>query len=183
MNLEKGSGLNLSKTAITKHKIIVGVKWDGDLDLDLSAISRNYGEKKSKEQNILFYNQQSIAGMKHSGDAREGDASIKSYNESIEIDLDLCRKMYSDIEIILTIFDEKKTDPKFGMTNVTIDIICDNNIIASSNISDMFPEARGMHLATINNKNPQSDETEYHVVLEASANNLAGFLTEAGIEC
>ncbi|AUR86277.1 TerD domain protein [Vibrio phage 1.084.O._10N.261.49.F5] len=82
LNLSKQKTINLTKSAPSMKEFKIGLSWDADTDLDASMIV--LGEDGSRKD-IVFYGNLEGKGIKHSGDARDGEAA--GDDESITVNL------------------------------------------------------------------------------------------------
>lgn len=96
LNLTKNSSINLTKALPSVVKFAIGLSWDANSDLDASALKLTaQGKIKDPDsQNVAYYRnatnnpygepQNPVAGITHSGDARDGAAA--GDDETIVVD-------------------------------------------------------------------------------------------------
>lgn len=83
LNLTKNKTVNLTKSAPSIKEFVIGLAWDADADLDASALVL---DDQGKRIGIVYYDDLQSKGIKHSGDARDGEA--EGDDESITINLE-----------------------------------------------------------------------------------------------
>lgn len=121
LNLAKGGVLDLNKVAPFLKHAILGCGWDvadngPTADLDLSAILVPKNARITREnsmQHVVFYNNQSVQGVRSTGDNRTGIG--EGDDEQIIVDLDLVSPDVDKIIFIVTIFDAANKRQTFGM--------------------------------------------------------------------
>lgn len=151
LNLEKGDDLDLSKQSPGLSKIRFGLGWDpaeaGDTyDLDASVAVFQGQDRK----HVVFYNNLSAPGIKHSGDDLTGGASDTGPDEEINVDLN---EIDGDrAELIVTLYNAQQKgqslkEVKNAFVQVTNGETGDE--IAKYGISDSDMDGAAMHFATL----------------------------------
>lgn len=162
--LSKNSGINLSKSAgkMTTYKF--GLSWDANTDLDASAliIGRDGKVVQPDELNVAYYGNapgnnngiapNPVAGLTHSGDARDGSAA--GDDETITIDT---TKVNGD-RILIAVTSYSETDPVVFAAaaaplaklyddkgNVLVEVKLDENAAFSTGMEfvEIFKDANG----------------------------------------
>lgn len=123
MILAKGQSLNMTKSAPKLSVYRFGLAWDADSDLDAGAVILNKDGKivKPEDAHVSYYGnctgnkfnqpENPVAGITHSGDARDGAA--EGDDETITIDT---TKLGADVDkILLYVASYSDKEPKpFG---------------------------------------------------------------------
>ena len=153
INLKKGEGINLSKTAPALRTIRVGLGWDKrtaagtDFDLDVSVFVcrlNDFNEPKliSDDYFVFYNNKQSPDGaVTHSGDNRSGE--VRGDDEVIGIDLNKINAEAREISFIVTIHDAAARNQNFGqIQNAYIRLYDDANgqVVAEYDLDEMFSQ-------------------------------------------
>lgn len=120
LNLNKGDILDLSKTAPSLHKIIVGCGWDvnesgnENFDLDISAFMLNENMKvQNPRTDVVYFNAMNQIGIYLEGDNLTGSGD--GDDERIHVDLDAVPANIKAIVFNVNIFDAAKKRQTFGM--------------------------------------------------------------------
>lgn len=121
ISLQKGGNVNLSKTAPSMSKMLVGLGWgvratDGDgFDLDASAFLLNEAGKVRSDGDFIFYNNSKSpdGSVEHAGDNRTGAG--EGDDESILVDLSKVPADVHKIAVCVTIHEAAARRQNFGM--------------------------------------------------------------------
>lgn len=98
LNLAKGQVLNLTKATGGLTKFVVHLGWDKGTDLDVSLIPLNSDGSKMVMP-IIFYGNLEAAGVKHSGDLRDGGEE--------EISIDTSAVKFDKAMVVITSHSQK----------------------------------------------------------------------------
>ncbi|MDR2208682.1 MAG: TerD family protein [Azoarcus sp.] len=123
ISLQKGGNVNLSKTAPSMSKMLVGLGWDvratdgAEFDLDASAFLLNASGRVRADADFVFYNQpkSTDGSVAHGGDNRTGEG--EGDDETIMIDLAKVPADVDKIAICVTIHDAEMRRQNFGMVS------------------------------------------------------------------
>ncbi|QFP93891.1 hypothetical protein [Pectobacterium phage Wc4-1] len=108
LQLQKNASINLTKAVATLTRYAVGLSWDANTDLDAVAVALGADGKiiNPSDANVAYYGNctgnsfnapvNPVAGITHSGDARDGAAA--GDDETITIDT---TKLRGDIKRVL----------------------------------------------------------------------------------
>lgn len=138
INLSKGSGINLTKTAPSLSNLKAGLGWDVskfsngkpfDLDVSVFALAPfGAGEFQLKRDEDFCYFGNKIAAngsLKHSGDNRTGNGD--GDDESIMIDLTKAPQDVVNYSVVVTIYEGNERGQHFGMVeNAYIRLVDEN---------------------------------------------------------
>lgn len=120
LNLNKGDILDLSKTAPSLHKVIVGCGWDvnesgsENFDLDISAFLLNENMKvQNPSTDVVFFNAMNQKGIYLEGDNLTGNGD--GDDERIHVDLDAVPANIHAIVFNVNIYEAAKKRQTFGM--------------------------------------------------------------------
>lgn len=123
MVLTKGQSLNMTKSMKTLTTYKLGLSWDANSDLDAVAVILNDAGKivKPEDAHVAYYGnctgnkfgqpENPVAGITHSGDARDGSAA--GDDETITIDTSKLPADVSKVLIAVTSYSEADPVP-FG---------------------------------------------------------------------
>lgn len=103
LNLTKNKTINLTKSAPTMKEFIIGLAWDAEADLDASALVL---DENGKLISIVYYSDLQSEGVKHSGDARDGEA--EGDDESITINLEQLPSNASKVLVTITSYSDSE---------------------------------------------------------------------------
>lgn len=123
ITLQKGANVNLSKTAPSLNKILVGLGWDArttsgaDFDLDASLFMVGENGKVRSDADFIFYNQTHSAcgAIEHTGDNRTGAG--EGDDESIKVELGKVPANVQKLAIAVTIHEAEARKQNFGMVS------------------------------------------------------------------
>ncbi|MCL2160427.1 MAG: TerD family protein [Betaproteobacteria bacterium] len=123
ISLQKGGNVNLSKTAPSMSKMLVGLGWDvratdgAEFDLDASAFLLNASGRVRTDTDFIFYNcpRSTDGSVEHGGDNRTGAGD--GDDETIMIDLGKVPADIEKIAICVTIHDADARRQNFGMVS------------------------------------------------------------------
>lgn len=119
--LTKGQNLSLSKTSPGINAMTVGLAWDARTTsgaaFDLDAIALLLGEdgKVAGDDRMIYFNNLSAHGVRHTGDNRTGLGD--GDDEKIKIDLHALPAGVKSIDIAIVIFDTGDPSMNFGLVN------------------------------------------------------------------
>lgn len=127
LNLSKSKTINLSKSAPNITEYVIGLSWDANTDLDASAVIL---DSSGKRTGLVYYAELSAKGVKHSGDARDGEAS--GDDETITINL-------NDVDgdrVVVTITSYSEGSPvMFGSAqNPVAKLYANGNVLVEANL-------------------------------------------------
>lgn len=103
LNLTKNKTINLTKSAPAITEFVVGLAWDASADLDASAVVL---DDTGSRIGLVYYGELSDKGIKHSGDARDGEAEAD--DETITLNLKDLPEDADKIIIAITSYSEKE---------------------------------------------------------------------------
>lgn len=123
ISLQKGGNVNLSKTAPTMSKMIVGLGWDAratdgaEFDLDASAFMLNSSGKVRSDKDFIFYNQPKSeeGSVEYGGDNKTGAGD--GDDETIVVELSKVPADVEKIAICVTIHEADTRRQNFGMVS------------------------------------------------------------------
>lgn len=122
ISLQKGGNLNLTKTAPSMTKLMIGLGWDTRatsgpaFDLDGSVFLLAGNSVRSDKDFIFYHNLSSADGsVVHSGDNRTGDGA--GDDETILIDLANISPEVDRIAFAVTIHEGEKNKQNFGQVS------------------------------------------------------------------
>lgn len=153
INLKKGEGINLTKTAPALRVIRVGLGWDkrggfgADFDLDASVficrLNASNEPKLIADEYFVFYNNKVSpdGAVSHSGDNRTGDAG--GDDETIIVDLGKMHADAREVSFIVTIHDADTRGQNFGqIQNAYIRLYDDatGKVVADYDLDEMFSQ-------------------------------------------
>ncbi|MDR2187668.1 MAG: TerD family protein [Azonexus sp.] len=123
ISLQKGGNVNLSKTAPSMSKMLVGLGWDvratdgAEFDLDASAFLLSTSGKVRSDADFIFYNQSKSTdgSVEHGGDNRTGEGA--GDDETIVVDLAKVPADIDKIAVCVTIHDAEARRQNFGMVS------------------------------------------------------------------
>lgn len=123
ISLKKGENTNLSQTAPSMTKMLIGLGWDAritngaDFDLDASAFVLTESDKVRSDADLIFYNQKSSSdgSVVYGGDNRTGDGN--GDDEKIMVDLPNVPADVAKIAVSVTIHDAHARGQNFGQVN------------------------------------------------------------------
>lgn len=125
VSLSKGGKVSLAKVAAdagvsSLTKITVGLGWDcnrydggADFDLDAAAFMCGQNGKVRNDNDFIFYNNKTGAGVVHTGDNRTGDGD--GDDEQIKVDLTAVPADVEEINFTVTIDQADTRNQNFGM--------------------------------------------------------------------
>jgi tellurium resistance protein TerD len=158
INLEKGGTLNLSKSAKSLSKVLVGLGWEPaetghDFDLDASALLLKADGKVPSDGYLVFYNQPESAcgSVHHSGDDRTGGNSDGD-DEVIEVNLDEVPKQIERVLFVVSIDAAKARGQNFGqVSNAYIRIVdaSSDEEIVRYDLGEDFSSEIGLHFGEL----------------------------------
>lgn len=162
INLQKGEGINLTKTAPALRRIRVGLGWQQriggtpDFDLDASVFicklnAANEPKLISDECFVFYNNRQSPDGaVTHSGDNRTGDA--EGDDESILVDLGKLHPDAREISFIVTIHDAVARGQNFGQIRDAYIRLYDDltgQVVADYDLDEMFSQETAVQFGSL----------------------------------
>lgn len=120
LDLSKGSVLDLDKQAPGLKLVTLGAGWKpstegASIDLDISAFMLNENGKVTGADDIIYFRHMQADGIKLNGDDRTGGNSVDGDDETIDIELDKIPAKYSEIAVVVNIFEGKAKKQTFGM--------------------------------------------------------------------
>lgn len=133
--LSKGEKVELTKGNPSLSKIMVGLGWDtnqydGETDFDLDAsvfLLKNNGRVGNDKDFVFYGNLTHVSqSIVHTGDNRTGEGD--GDDEVIKVDLSKVPDEYSQISVVVTIYEAEKRLQNFGMvSNAYIRLVDENN--------------------------------------------------------
>lgn len=166
INLKKGEGINLTKSAPALRNIRVGLGWDkrsgggADFDLDASVFlcrlnAANEPKLIADEYFVFYNNKQSPDGaVTHSGDNRSGEAS--GDDETILVDLGRMHADAREVSFIVTIHDADTRGQNFGqIVNAYIKLYDDatGRVIAEYDLDENFSQETAVQFGSFFKQN------------------------------
>lgn len=123
ISLQKGSNVNLSKTAPNLKQILLGLGWnarstDGmDFDLDASVFMVTETGRVRTDSDFIFYGQlgSSCNSIEHTGDNRTGAGD--GDDEAIKIRLEQVPPVITKLVVAVTIHEAELRKQNFGMVH------------------------------------------------------------------
>lgn len=177
INLEKGSTLNLSKTAGGLKQILVELGWEGGADLDLMAFALKEDNKVPSDAYFVFFNQQSSAD----GAVRLSDDEKDGGTEELEVDLDSVATQVHKISIVTHIYNWRESNITFGqVAGAYIRIINRDSgaEIARYDLEEDFSSEITVHFAELVR---QGGEWSFKAVGRGSQEDLAALAKAHGV--
>lgn len=120
ISLSKGGTISLSKAAgpVLLDLIDVGLGWEGDADLDASALICDAGGRCLSDRDFVFYNnlQSPTAAVVHLGDARTG-GDDDGDDETIKVALSQLPPAAARVIFVVSIYEAASTGAGFGTVN------------------------------------------------------------------
>lgn len=119
LDLSKRAILDLTKRNPGLSKCVLAAGWDAaaagaaGIDLDITAIMLNENGKITSGDDIVYFNNKVIPGVKLNKDNRTGDG--EGDDETIDLDLALVDPKYTEIVFVINIFEAAKNKQTFGM--------------------------------------------------------------------
>lgn len=182
VDLTKGTNLKIIKVCLG---------WDAadpsgnDIDVDSSAFVLNLQDKVDKDEDVVFYNQQThpSGAIKHSGDDRTGKGNITQSKdkEIITIDLTKVPNSCNKIAFVTSIHDFAKYNQKFGMVKNSFIRIVDaetDKEIMTYDLTENFSTATAVKTGEI-----YRNKGEWKFAADTLAFNdgLMGFMLKYGV--
>lgn len=187
ISLTKGQNVNLTKTAPTVKKFLVGLGWDArstdgaPFDLDASAFVLKDSGKVGADSDLVFYGakQHPSNAIIHSGDnltgAGDGD------DETIIVDTAIFPAGYQKVAITCTIYDAAQRRQSFGQVNNAYIRIIDadsNTELARYDLSEDYSVETALIFGELYLNN---GEWKFKAVGQGFANGLAGLCGNYGV--
>lgn len=163
INLKKGGGINLTKSAPTLSALRVGLGWDrkfppggADFDLDSTVFVCKLNEagepKLISDEHFIFYNNLKTpnGSVVHKGDNRTGAG--EGDDETILVNLPLLEADCQEISFIVTIHEGIERNQNFGqITNAYIKIYNDatGEVICEYDLDEKFSSETAVQFGSL----------------------------------
>jgi tellurium resistance protein TerD len=175
VSLTKGEAVDLTKVAPSLTKLIAGAGWDAkvgkkiDLDLftvylgsDGKAIPDENGNGSNKDEALCFFNNQTLPGMKHSGDNRTGEG--EGDDEQIVLTLADVPANVVSIAVVVAIYNGAANLGEVENVKVRMVNAEGNEELAQFTVADGLASAQGVLLGHV-----KKDGSNWSFVAEGTA--------------
>lgn len=187
VTLQKGAKVDLHKantdagSTTPLSKLVAGAGWDAksgqSIDLDLllvqigsdgKAIADANGNGTNLDEAVLFFNNQTLPGLQHSGDNRTGEGD--GDDETVEVTLADVASDVQEIAVVVAVYDG--ADNFGAVENAYVRLVnADGNTeLAKYELKDGMANTKGVELGRIK-RDGQS------FTFEATGNNIDGDFT------
>lgn len=134
LDLSKGQQLDLSKTAPSLTRAVLGAGWDlaeldvygrkQEFDLDISALLLENG-RITRVEDIVWYKNLNVSGVSHTGDNRTGIG--EGDDEAIKLNLPAVESRINRIVFVVTIHEAFSRNQNFGQVKNAFVRLYDEN--------------------------------------------------------
>jgi len=187
--LSKGEKVDLTKGNPSFNKIMVGLGWDtnqydgeADFDLDASVFMLKANGKVGSDKDFVFYSNLSHESQSvvHTGDNRTGEGD--GDDEVIKVDLSKVPADYTQLSVVVTIYEAEKRLQNFGMvSNAYIRLVDEstNEEILRYDLSEDFSTQTALVIGEIYKHN---GEWKFKAVGSGYEGGLSQLCTTFGID-
>lgn len=187
--LSKGQKVDLTKGNPSLNKIMVGLGWDtnqydgeADFDLDASVFMLKANGKVGNDKDFVFYGNLSHGSQSvvHTGDNRTGEGD--GDDEIIKVDLSKVPTDYTQLSVVVTIYEAEKRLQNFGMvSNAYIRLVDEstNEEILRYDLSEDFSTQTALVIGEIYKHN---GEWKFKAVGSGYEGGLSQLCTTFGID-
>lgn len=189
VSLSKGERVSLTKDRPSLNKILIGLDWDvnqydgeSSFDLDASVFMTKSNGKVGNDGDFIFYGNlaHSTKSVVHTGDNRTGEG--EGDDEVIKVKLNEIPSDYTNLVVVVTIYDAQTRLQNFGMVNNAYIRIVDeetNEELLRYDLSEDFSTETALVVAEIYKHN---EEWKFKAVGSGYNGGLQALCSQYGID-